>query len=62
MLKALAEVNDEDLEIVAARYNEALRRLVMLGFLWPVRHGFESDPASTDRTPSLAAGENSDSS
>ncbi|MCZ6889133.1 MAG: methyltransferase [Gammaproteobacteria bacterium] len=39
LMQAVAMEDGEELEVVVAHYLGAIRRLVMLGFLWPARRG-----------------------
>ena len=43
LMQAVAMADGESLDVIVARYLGAIRQLVMLGFLWPARHGFDSE-------------------
>jgi len=50
LLQAMAIADGESLDVIATRYLPAIRQLVMLGFLWPARHGLDtkSVPAKSE--------------
>ena len=43
LMQAVAMADGESLDVIVARYLGAIRQLVMLGFLWPARHGLDRE-------------------
>ena len=57
VLQAVAIANGENLNVVVKRYIGALRRLVLLGFLWPVQLGRDQRSVIETSEPDQAAQE-----
>ncbi len=55
LMQAVAMADGEDVDVVVTRYLGAIRQLVMLGFLWPARHGLESESAQEESESSQVA-------
>ena len=55
LLQAVAMADGEDLDVIVTRYLGAIRQLVMLGFLWPARHGLRNESMLAESKPSQVA-------
>ena len=51
LFQAVAIADGEDPNAIVTRYLGAIRRLVMLGFLWPARHGFADISVAASSKP-----------
>ncbi len=60
LMHAVAMADGEDVGVIVTRYLGAIRQLVMLGFLWPARHGLESESVHEESEPSQVALEEGD--